>query len=239
MVPFLYFVYSRLDVPAADATILAHATSLAVIVPTALRGLHGYRGLGVVRLRSALPLALIAAISAAATAAVAARLPAAALRVGFGVFLIAVATDLLLRREGATRPEREGTRHAVLAALLGIPVGALSAALGVGGGIPATIGMYYVLGLPVAALAPTSLVIIAVTAAAGTGSYMLAPTPQLGVVGLVGHVDVARALPLTVGAVLTAPVGVRLNRAASARTLQRAFAFFLLALGIYLSVSQL
>ena len=34
MVPFLYVVYARLGVARADATAMAHATSLAVIVPT-------------------------------------------------------------------------------------------------------------------------------------------------------------------------------------------------------------
>jgi uncharacterized membrane protein YfcA len=238
MVPFLYLVYERLQVPVADATILAHATSLAVIVPTALRGLHGYRGLGLVRFRSALPLALFAAISAAATATVASRLPAAVLRVGFGAFLIVVAYDLLLRPGAEVRLARDGVRHTALAALLGIPVGALSAALGVGGGIPATIGMHYVLAVPVAALAPTALVVTATTAAAGTVGYLLAPSPQASIPGLVGHVDLARALPLAVGAVLAAPVGVRFNRAASARTLQRVLGLLLLALGLYIFVSH-
>ena len=44
MVPFLYLLYARLGVARDPATTLAHATSLAVIVPTAIRGLIGYRG---------------------------------------------------------------------------------------------------------------------------------------------------------------------------------------------------
>lgn len=239
MVPFLYVLYGHLHVNPADATQLAHATSLAVIVPTAVRGLVGYRGTGLVRWRSAIPLAASAALSSAATAQIATHLPGPALRVGFGLFLVAVAADLLVRREGHAEAPQPGGRHAVGAALLGLPIGAISAALGVGGGVPATMGMHYMMRLPFHMIAPTSLAIITVTGAAGSASYLFQPTvaPPFG--GVVGHVDLLHGLPLAVGAVLSAPIGVRLNRQASVLVLRRVLGVLLLAIGTDLVVRNL
>lgn len=239
MVPFLYVLYGRLGVPAGDVTALAHATSLAVIVPTAFRGLLGYRGRGLVRWRAALPLAAAGALAAAVTAPFAARLPGAALRLGFGLFLLTVSVDLGMSRSASPRAPRDRPAHRFGAALLGLPVGALSAALGVGGGIPATMGMYYVLGLPFEVLAPTSLAVIAVTAAAGSVSYLFTPTDPLPLRWVVGHVDFGYGALLAAGAVLAAPLGVRLNRGSSVVALRRIFAVLLALLGLDLVLRNL
>lgn len=233
MVPFLYVLYARLAVPAADATVLAHATSLTVIVPTALRGLHGYRGLGLVRWREALTLGAAAAVSAALSARVAVHVPAHALRTGFGLFLVVVAADLLRHRERSGSAPLEGRASTAYAALLGLPIGALSAFLGVGGGIVATIGMYYVLHIRFEAVPPTSLAVIAVTATAGSLSYLFTtPAEPLPFGGVVGLVDFTHALPLGVGSVLAAPLGVRLNRRLPVATLRRFFSVFILLIGL-------
>jgi uncharacterized membrane protein YfcA len=233
MVPFLYVLYARLAVPASDATILAHATSLAVIVPTALRGLAGYRGLGLVRWREALTLGAAAAVSAALSARVAVHVPAHALRSGFGIFLVVVALDLLRRRERPRPAPVEGRASTVYAVLLGLPVGALSAFLGVGGGVVATIGMYYVLRIGFTSVAPTSLAVIVVTAAAGAASYLLTePVGPLPFGWVVGHVDFGHALPLAAGSVAAAPLGVRLNRRLPVATVRSVFAVILLVIGL-------
>jgi uncharacterized protein len=240
MVPFLYVLYGRLQVEPRTATVLAHATSLAVIVPTAIRGLIGYRGSELIRWRFALPLALSAAVAAALTAQFATRLPASALRIGFAIFLFLVAGDLLLRTGGYGEdlPEPTQTRTLV-AVLLGLPVGMFSAALGIGGGIPATMGMYYFLRVPVRMIAATSLAFIIFTAAAGSASYMLQSPGPLPFTGTLGYVDVLHGLPLAVGAVATAPLGVRFNRSSSARTLRRIFGLVLFGVGVLLLVQNL
>ncbi len=228
MVPFLYVLYGRLGVPAAESTLLAHATSLAVIVPAALRGIISFRGTGLVHWRTALPLAAVAAVAAAATAPVAARLPAHGLRIGFSLFILTIAADLLLRRgEGHTGAAPGGRAHAVGAALLGLPVGALSATLGVGGGLPATIGMHYLLRLPFRAIAATSLAVICVTAAAGATSYAFLPAGPLPFGWAVGYVDLGHGLPLAAGAVASAPLGVWVNRRAPVLVLRRGFGVLL------------
>jgi uncharacterized membrane protein YfcA len=237
MIPFLYLLYARFAVPVGEATVVAHATSLAVIVPTAVRGLVGYRRHHLVQWKAALPLSIVAALAAAATAPFVVRLPGHALRVGFGCFLLVIAADLLLRRPLAASAGPAPRAHVVGSAALGAPVGMLSAALGIGGGVPATMGMYYLLGIPFDALVPTSLAVILFTASAGTVSYLLTPTAlNLPFGWVVGHVDLGHALPLAVGAVLTAPLGVRLNRRLPALALRRVFGAFLALLGADLVV---
>jgi uncharacterized membrane protein YfcA len=231
MVPFLYLLYARFAVPPSEATVMAHATSLAVIVPTALRGLRAYSGAGLVRWRQALALALGAALSAAVAARIAVHLPSEALRAGFGVFLLIVAADLLRAKAAPTSAPRGGRSALVLAVLLGLPVGALSAFLGVGGGLIATLGMYYLLDLPFEAVPATSLAVIAVTAAAGSVSYLLIPAVALPFGWVVGRVDLGHALPLAVGAVAAAPLGVRLNRRLPVATLRRVFSAMLFLIG--------
>jgi uncharacterized membrane protein YfcA len=232
MIPFLYLLYARFDVPVGEATVVAHATSLAVIVPTAIRGLIGYRRHHLVQWRAALPLSVVAALAAAATAPFVPLLPGHALRVGFGCFLLLLAADLLFRTPGVSHDGPGGRAHVVGSAVLGAPVGVLSAALGIGGGVPATMGMYYLLGIPFEALVPTSLAVILFTAGAGTASYLLTATAtHLPFGWVVGHVDLGHALPLAIGAVLTVPAGVWLNRRLPARALRRVFGVFLAAVG--------
>lgn len=237
MIPFLYLLYARFDVPVGEATVVAHATSLAVIVPTAVRGIIGYRSHHLIQWRAALPLAVVAALAAAATAPFVPRLPGHALRVGFGCFLLLIAADLIVRNPDASRGRPGGRAHVVGSALLGVPVGMLSAALGIGGGVPATMGMYYLLGIPFEALVPTSLAVILFTAGAGTASYLLTSTAtQVPFPWVVGHVDLGHALPLAIGAVLTAPAGIWLNRRLPALTLRRVFGAFLALVGVDLVV---
>ena len=231
IVPFLYLLYARLAVPSSEATVLAHATSLAVIVPTALSGLRAYRGVGLVRWRQATALAVAAAAAAVVSARIAVHLPSQGLRAGFGIFLLIVAADLLRPKAPPTAAPLEGRAVLVYAALLGLPVGALSAFLGVGGGLVATIGMYYVLNLPFEAVPPTSLAVVVVTAAAGSASYLFTPAAPLPFGWVVGHVDFGHALPLAVGAVLAAPLGVALNRRLPVATLRRIFSALLFLIG--------
>ena len=237
MVPFLYVVYGRLGLDPSDGTTLAHATSLAVIIPTALRGLQRFRGSGLVQWRAALPLALVAGVSAAVTAPFAAQLPGQSLRVAFGAFLVLLSLDLLVLR-GATVeviPEAK-KRHIVAAALMGLPVGALSAALGIGGGVPAGAGMHYLLKLPFRVIAATSLVVILVTAIAGTASYLFVPSILSSSHWVVGHVDFEHGLPLAIGAVAAAPLGVSYNKRAPVLVLRRIFGVLLLVVGALLLI---
>ena len=239
MVPFLYLLYEKLGTSHANATAMAHATSLAVIVPTAIRGLYGYRNRGLIQWRAAMPLAFTGMITAAIVAGFASHVPANTLRLGFGIFLVVVSFDLMLRTSSADDMPDQSAKHFIGSLVLGVPVGALSALLGVGGGVPATMGMHYLLELPFRVIVPTSLAVIMMTGAAGSISYLFQPLSGVPFTGVVGHVDIRHGLPLAVGAVIFAGVGVKLNKRIPVLTMRRLFGVLLLGIGTTLIIQNL
>ena len=69
MVPLLYLLFahpewSGISIPSAHQAVVAHATSLFVIVPTAVAGILSYHSAGLVVWRVALPMAGTAVLSA-------------------------------------------------------------------------------------------------------------------------------------------------------------------------------
>lgn len=242
MVPFLYFVYEAAiggaTVEAGLIAAVAHATSLFVIVPTALVGVHAYNKAGLVEWRAAVPIGLFSIVGGIVGARIALLLPEEVLRVAFGLFLIATAVQL------AAKPERKGGRplrlDLHLMAPTGLVVGTFSALLGVGGGIVAIPLLLYVAGLTVDRVAATSLAIIIFAATAGTATYMLSGGGVTGLPeGSVGYVHIAAALPLMLGAVFTVRLGTRANQRMSTRALQWVFAIVLFVLGARLVMQSL
>jgi uncharacterized membrane protein YfcA len=236
MVPFLYFLmeksaWSGLLVPLEHQAALAHATSLAVIVPTALAGLLTFRKSGLVSWPLVFPLGLFAALAALVGARVAATLPTEILKATFGAFLVVMGVRLAMRREGADGLQGEEL-PVWKAAIGGTTIGFLSALLGVGGGIVAIPILIRWAGLDLGRVVPTSIGIIVFAAPAGVLSYALGGSGLPGLPsGAVGFVHVPAALAMIPGAVLLAPVGARLNLSLPTRTLRWVFAVLLAGMG--------
>jgi uncharacterized protein len=244
MVPFLYFFYAHGEwsgvslLPALHATV-AHATSLLVIVPTALVGTFTYARSGLVAWRAALPVALFSMAGATVGALAAARVPAETLKLGFGLFLIFTAVQLVRRRTAAEGPPLP--LGLLAAALTGLLVGVLSALLGVGGGLVAIPLLITLFRLDLTRVAATSLAIVAFAAPAGTVTYMAAggAIDAAMPAGSVGFVHVAAAVPMMPGALIAVGWGARLNQRLDAITLRRVFALLLLLLGVRLVIGNL
>lgn len=83
----------------------AEATSLLAIIPVALVGALRQRGHGNVDLRSAALLGLLGVAGAVAGAAIANAVPQRALEVGFALFILFVASQLLRRALSAPQPD--------------------------------------------------------------------------------------------------------------------------------------
>jgi uncharacterized protein len=243
-VPFLYFFFghagwSGVQLPPALHATVAHATSLFIIVPTAAVGTATYARLRLVEWRAALPVAIVTILGAALGALVAARVPAAGLKVGFGVFLIASGVQLLVRRP--QRPVAGPLRVTLPAvALTGMIMGVFSALLGVGGGLIAIPLLLHVLRVRMERLAATSLAIICVAAAVGTLTYMITGRGEPGMPdGQLGYVHLAVALPMVPGAVVAVRWGARLNQRLDPRLLQRTFAAVFTVLGVWIVATNL
>ena len=247
VVPFLYLLFaspqwSGVEPTADQLAVMAHATSLAIILPTALAGIRAHRRSGGLAVRPLLPLGLGAAGFSVVGAFTAARLPSTVLQGAFGILLLLVGLRLLgvLGRRSESRPAEEDpgasqpwSRSGLVAA--GGAVGYLSALLGIGGGVVAIPLLMWGAKVPVERVAGSSLVVVLFAAVGGVSAYGLlghGGGPQVS--GAWGHVFLPAAMAMLPGAVFCAPLGARLNRRMNAGTLRRLFGLLLLALGIRL-----
>ena len=242
-VPFLYFFYAH---PAWSHALLrselhttvAHATSLFVIIPTAIIGTRSYAKARLIVWRAAIPIAVVSIFSAIAGARAALILPGPALRVAFGLFLILTAIQLLRTR----RTEEDKPLHitAPVVGLTGALVGFLSGLMGIGGGAVASPLLINVIGVRLKQAAATSLAIVALASIAGTTTYVLSGLHITGMpAGSVGYVHVAAALPILVGSMISVRWGTIVNQRLHTNALRRLFATFFFVLGAYLIVSNL
>ena len=243
IVPFLYFFYghpswSGLAVdPDLEATI-AHATSLAVILPTGLAAARAHHRHGMVAWRAALPIAAVAAVAAIAGANLAVLLPAEVLKLMFGLLLIGSGINLTRSQEDHAREELRLTAPVV--AITGIAVGLLSAMLGVGGGILAIPMLVYVVGLDIRRVAATSIAIVALTAASGTVTYAVAGWGDPGrPPGSMGYIHLVAAIPILLASLATVRLGAWANRRMQAKHLRLLFAGVFLVLGVRLIIENI
>lgn len=243
IVPFLYAFYSHpafsgAAVAADLQPAIAHATSLFIIVPTAVTGTLTYHRLGAVVWRAAVPVALFSTAAAVAGSRIAPLLEPEWLKVGFGVFLLFTAANLAFGKRTPVPGEVRVSLPA--AALTGTLVGLLSALLGVGGGVVAIPLLLRFMRVSVEKVAATSLAIVAVAASAGAGSYLLG-TPAAGAMppGGVGYVHVVAAVPILLAAAVTVRWGAHVNQRLDARRLRWGFALLFTVLGLQLILENL
>lgn len=242
MVPLLYLFYSHPEwsgtgiSPALEPAV-AHATSLFVIMPTALLGVSTYRRAGLVPWRLVLPVALGATLGAVAGAQIAMAVPGALLKLAFGLLVVASGVQLAVgRRSAAERPLRSGLG---LLIAIGLLVGLTSALLGVGGGVIAIPLLAHVVRLDLQRVTGVSLGVMAFASLAGTASYVIG---GVGVEGLppgsLGYVHLWAALPLLAGSLLSVGWGARVNQRLGVGRLRWVFGAAFLIIGIKLVVEN-
>jgi len=235
IVPFLYFFYAHASwsgaavAPELEAAV-AHATSLAVIVPTGLRGAWSGHKRDMVAWKAALPIALAAVLAAVVGARLALILPPQVLKAAFGLLLVAAGANLFL--EGRADSDGVLKLDTWRVVVTGVAVGLFSALLGVGGGIIAIPLLLYLVHLDLRRVAATSLAVIALTALAGATTYALSGIDTAGrPEGSLGFVHVAAAVPMLVGSVLSVPLGAWVNRRMPLRALRWMFGVVFVVLG--------
>ena len=203
----------------------AIAMSLPVVGATSLIGAIGHWRSGNVDLRIALLFGALAMGGSYAGARLAAHIPGSVQLALLGVIMLGAAASML-RGGGPPSATPAGEAHgerAPLALLIavGLAVGALTGIVGIGGGfliVPALV----ILGrVPMKEAIGTSLLVIAMNSATGFLGYLGQVEVPWGFVGA-----------FTLVAIIGIVAGTLLVRHVPAHALKRAFAIFLLAIGV-------
>lgn len=249
MVPFLYFFLSRPDLSGAsispdDQAVIAHATSLLVIVPISIRGAWLYHRAGLVEWKAVWRMGIASILAAVGGARVAVAIPGELLKLAFGVFLLAVSIRLMAGK-GRDADEELGSPQDQIrtgpAIAGGAAVGFFSALLGVGGGLVAIPLLIYALHVPLRKVSATSLAIITFTAFTGVVTYaasgFTAGARAGG--GALAYFHLPAALALAVGAILAVPLGTGTQLRLPTRALRWVFAIAIFLLGGRITIANL
>ena len=238
IVPVLFEVFRLLEIPEAVRMQLCVGTSLAIIVPTAVRSYRAHRAKGLV-IPQVLRSWTVPAVGGVAVGSVTAALaPGGILKLAFVLIAGIIAAKLLVGREDWVLAQQLPGRLAMSA--WGFLVGLASSLMGVSGGSLATI-VLTLYGKPIHNAIATSAGLGVPITIAGTLGYMLAglsyqaALPPLSI-GFVSVIGVAMIAPISS---YIAPFGARLAHALPRRRLEIGFGLFLLIASTRFAVSLL
>ena len=211
---------------AGEPPIVAVATPLPVILPTALVGAVTYYRAGQVDLRAAAWISLTGAPVSAAGAAITEVVNARLLLLITAVLLGYQSVQILRGRGGRAR-EEEREIPAWTLVIVGVVAGLLSGLLGIGGGlviVPVLAGM---LGVPLKQALGTSLVAVVVLV-----------IPGIVVHAALGHLDWTAAGFLLIGSLPGARLGATIALGARERTLRLLVGSFLGVVALAYGIQQ-
>jgi uncharacterized membrane protein YfcA len=232
----LFEVFRILGVPDEVRMQLCVGTSLAIIVPTAVRSYWAHRAKGLVIAAVLRSWALPAVLGVALGSVAAAIAPPGVFELAFVVIAAIIAAKLLVGREswvfGRQLPGRTGMTG------YGFIIGLASSLMGISGGSLSTMVMT-LYGVPIHNAVATSAGLGVPITIAGTLGYLLAglrhrdllPPLSLGFVSIIGVVLIA---PISS---YVAPLGARLAHALPKRQLEIGFGLFLILASLRFLVS--
>jgi uncharacterized protein len=235
LVPALFELFRVIGVPEDGRMHLAVGTSLAVIVPTSIRSFVSHKA------RGAVDMTVVRAMGVAVAVGVLAGIVVAALVDGSVLKWVYVASCLLIAAKLIAGEER-GLLGRDLPALIwqrvyGFATGLISTLIGIGGGTYITAFMT-VFGRPIYQSIATASAFGPIIAIPATLGFMWA---GLGAEGLppasIGYVSLLGAALMIPTSVLAAPLGVRLAHGLPRRTLELAFAAFLVLVAVRFLIS--
>jgi len=229
IVPVLVLVFEHQNVSPEVLMHVALGTSLATIVITSISSIRSHQKHGAILWPEFWRITPGILLGAFVGALIARVISGDDLRIAFGVFMLVVASQMILG--SAAKPHRQLPQRAGML-LVGTLIGALASLMGVGGGamsvpfltwcnvsIHNAVATSAAIGLPIALAGVTGFVIAGWTASG---------RPALSV----GFVNIPAFTSVVVASMLFAPLGAKITHRLSARRLKMFFGIFLLLLSV-------
>jgi uncharacterized membrane protein YfcA len=185
MTPVQYILYVDMGLTPDLAIKTAFATSLMVVLPTAISGAWGHSRNKSVWWRAAIVMGLTSLVVAFGAATLSTHLSGTALKMAFGVVIVLVGIRMITAREPQFKIEAES--RVWLWVIWAIPIGLVAGTFGVGAGV---------LMIPILVLALRFEMHYAI----GTSMAVMILTSIGGIIGyIVNGIGVADRLPYSVG----------------------------------------
>lgn len=238
LIPFFLWAFPLAHFSPEIIVHTAFGTSLAIIIPTSISSAWGHRKRGNVDFHAAFRLAGGSIVGVAIGSSLAAGLSGDLLKGLMGIMQIGIGLRMFLQ---SPPPEGRQRCDALLPALLiGLFVGTFSAFFGVGGGIIAVPLLVYFLGQSMHQAVGTSSALMVVSALCGAASYIWHGWGHPGLpLYSFGYVNLLVALLIAPMTVLFARVGVRIASNTTHKGLFKAFALFIILIGLNMVVKNL
>lgn len=230
-VPFLTFLFTRLQFPAQHVVHIAIATSLTSILFTSLSSVRAHHQRGAVRWPVVRWLAPGIVLGSLGGTQIVGLMDSKTLALFFAAFVGFAATQMLLDKKPQAARELPSPPGMVS---VGAFIGLISSMVGAGGGF-ITVPFMTWCNVKIHQAVATSAAAGFPIALAGTLGYVIAGwnAPNMPL-GNVGFINVPVLLCVVTTSVLFAPLGARTAHAMNVRHLKRAFAVLLYALAGYM-----
>jgi len=234
MVPVQYFLFTAIGLDPDTSLRMAFATSLTVILPTALNGAWGHWRRGAVLVGPAILLGLTGLIGGVVGASISSYTPASILSFIFGLLALGSALWML----GSSYPEimenPSNTRQSYL--LWGFMGGFSSGLLGIGGGVVMVPLLNLLLKFPIHKAIGTSTAFIVFASIGGIITYIFTGINATGLPPYsLGYVNLLQFLVLAATSIPMALLGVKAAHRIPGKKLKYIFA----ALLVYIALKMM
>jgi uncharacterized membrane protein YfcA len=237
MVPILIFSYEFSGFSPSVLTHIAIGTSLFVVLFASVASAYQHSKQKNVDWRSVFIIGFSSAVTAFATAKLAAGLSGRHLRVAFAIIVGAAAIRMLTesRAQAQKKIDYVSKPNTFGLMAIGLMAGIVSALAGIGGGVFTIPMMYYILNMPLKLAIGTSSAAIFITAFCSVIGYIVSGMGRPGLPDWnLGFVDLQRGIGLAIGTMLLARVGAYVSFKTHPFLLRKLFALFVIFVSIYI-----
>jgi uncharacterized protein len=231
MVPIQFFLLTSMGVDPDTSIRVAFATSLAVILPTALNGAWGHWRRGAVLVVPAIFLGIAGLIGGIFGAEIASNAPIIILSFVFGLLALGSALWMILSKYPEIKEEKSDSKPAFI--LWGFLGGFSSGLLGIGGGVVMVPILNILLKFPIHKAIGTSTAFIVFASVGGIITYIFTGMSTAGLPPYsIGYVNVVQLVALACTSIPMAPIGVKAAHSLPDKKLRYIFAILLIYIAL-------